>query len=248
MNMTAISLPRDTANIAPIRAFRMGRGTSHPGQPAAMRPSRPREAVVTEPIPHGQAAAYALPALACSPYAVLKAAGNLNEWEDQLMRSFAVTLAAACTALAVGTSAFAQQPPAPPPYGEAINIEQAKKAAAGAVAEAKKNNWPMCIAVVAPSGDLVYFERMDNCQYASINIAQHKARAAARFRRPTLVFEQLLGKGAETIYLMTLDDMIGSRGGIPINVGGKIIGAIGTSGGTGAQDHQVSEAGVAALK
>ena len=161
------------------------------------------------------------------------------------MRSFVTTFAAACAALAIATSAQAQ---GPAPYGEAINIEQAKKVAAGAVAEAKKNNWAMCISVVAPSGDLVYFERMDNCQYASINISQHKARAAATFRRPTLAFEQGLGKGAETIYLLTLDGMIGSRGGIPLIVGGKIIGAVGTSGGTGPQDHQVSEAGVAALK
>jgi uncharacterized protein GlcG (DUF336 family) len=152
---------------------------------------------------------------------------------------------AACTVL-VGASAQAQQAPAP--YGETINIEQAKKVAAAAVAEAGKNNWPMCIAIVAPSGDLVYFERMDNCQYASINIAIHKARAAATFRRPTLAFEQGLSKGAETIYLLTLDGMIGSRGGIPVIVNGKIIGAVGTSGGTGPQDHQVSEAGVAALK
>jgi uncharacterized protein GlcG (DUF336 family) len=159
-----------------------------------------------------------------------------------------MTLATACTALAIATSAQAQAPAPPPPYGEAINIEQAKKVAAGAVAEAKKNNWPMCISVVAPSGDLVYFERMDNCQYASINISIHKARAAATFRRPTLAFEQGLGKGAETIYLLTLDGIIGSRGGIPLVVGGKIIGAVGTSGGTGPQDHQVSEAGVAALK
>ena len=87
------------------------------------------------------------------------------------MRSFVMSLAA-CAALAIATSAQAQQPPAPPAYGEAINIEQAKKVAAAAVAEAKKNNWGMCVSVVAPSGDLVYFERMDNCQYASINISK----------------------------------------------------------------------------
>jgi uncharacterized protein GlcG (DUF336 family) len=167
------------------------------------------------------------------------------------MRKLVLALIAASVTVAVATQVHAQQPappPAPPPYGETITIEQAKTIAAGAVAEAKKNNWPMCIAIVAPSGDLVYFERMDNCQYASIAISQHKARAAATFRRPTLVFENLLGRGAETVYLMTLDGMIGSRGGNPIVVNGKLIGAIGVSGGTGPQDDEVSKAGIAALK
>jgi glc operon protein GlcG len=136
----------------------------------------------------------------------------------------------------------------PPPYGEAINIETAKKAAAGAIAEAKKRNWnTMCVAVVDTHGDLVYFERQDNCQFASISISQHKARTAARYRRPTVVFERLLGKGAFFAYLPTLDDVIASRGGNPIVVGGKIIGAVGASGGTGSQDDVVSQAGAAAL-
>lgn len=99
----------------------------------------------------------------------------------------------------------------PPPYGEAINLEMAKKA--GAVAEAKKRNWDaFCIAIVGPSGDLVYFEKLDNCQYASITISQHKARTAARYRRPTLAFENLIGKGPYFSYLTTLDDVIASRG------------------------------------
>ncbi len=85
---------------------------------------------------------------------------------------------------------MAAAPPPPPPYGEPINIEQAKKAAAAAVEEAKKINTFMAIAVVSPSGDLVYFEKMDNTQYASIAIAIHKAKAAATFRRPTESFEQ----------------------------------------------------------
>jgi uncharacterized protein GlcG (DUF336 family) len=137
----------------------------------------------------------------------------------------------------------------PPPYGEIINIEAAKKAAAGAIAEAQKRNWNgLCVAIVGPSGDLVYFEKQDNCQFASVTISQHKARTAARYRRPTLVFERLLGKGDFFAYLPTLDDVIASRGGNPLVVGGKIIGAIGVSGGTGSQDDVVSQAGVAALK
>jgi len=138
---------------------------------------------------------------------------------------------------------------APPAYGETINIENAKKVAAGAIAETQKRNWNgFCVAVVGPSGDLVYFEKQDNCQFASIAISQHKARAAARYRRPTVVFERLLGKGAFFAYLPTLDDVIASRGGNPIMIGGKVVGAVGVSGGTGSQDDVVSQAGVAALK
>jgi uncharacterized protein GlcG (DUF336 family) len=162
----------------------------------------------------------------------------------------------------MSSSAFAQVPAdpnnpnenipdtmAPMPYGEPITLENAKKAVAAAVAEMKKRNWQgMCIAVVGPSGDLVYFEKDDACQFASISISQHKARTAARYRRPTVVFERLLGKGAFFSYLPTLDDVIASRGGNPIVVGGKVIGAIGASGGAGSQDDVVSQAGVAALK
>ena len=137
----------------------------------------------------------------------------------------------------------------PPPYGETINLETAKKVAAGAAAEAAKRKWDgFCIAVVGPSGDLVYFEKMDNCQYASITISQHKARTAARYRRPTLAFENLIGKGPYFNYLTTLDDVIASRGGNPLMVGGKVVGAIGVSGGSGAQDDTLSQAGVAVLR
>ena len=136
----------------------------------------------------------------------------------------------------------------PPPYGETINIEAAKKAAAAAAAEAKKNNWAMCITVVAPSGDLVYFERMDNCQYASIVISQHKARAAATFRRPTKTFEDRVSQGGAGLAALTLDGIIASDGGVPIVMGGKIVGAIGVSGATGAQDGQCAKAGVDAVK
>ena len=178
------------------------------------------------------------------------------------MRRLTLMVGALCVALMTGSAAFAQVPPNPNnpndtvpeampldiPYGETINMETAKKVAGAAVAEATKRNWKMCIAIVAPSGDLIYFERMDNCQYASITIAQHKARASAKYRRPTLVFETLLGKGPYFAYLATLDDFIGSRGGNPLIVGGKLIGAIGVSGGTGSQDDVISQAGVAALQ
>ena len=178
------------------------------------------------------------------------------------MRRLTVLAGALGAALLMSSGAFAQVPADPnnpneaipeasnpPPYGEPINIETAKKAAAGAIAEAKKRNWnTLCVAVVSPSGDLVYFEKQDNCQFASVTISQHKARTAARYRRPTLVFERLLGKGPFFAYLPTLDDVIASRGGNPLVVGGKVIGAVGVSGGTGSQDDVVSLAGVAALK
>ncbi len=162
-----------------------------------------------------------------------------------------------------GTVAFAQVPPAEPgnpneavpeamnpmPYGAPINLETAKKVAAAAAAELKKRNWHgMCISIVDPHGELVYFERDDNCQFASILISEHKARTAARYRRPTLVFERLRDKGFFFAYLTTLDDVIASRGGNPLVEDGKIIGAIGVSGGTGSQDDTISTAGVAGLK
>jgi uncharacterized protein GlcG (DUF336 family) len=166
-------------------------------------------------------------------------------------------------ALLMSSGAFAQVPPPepgnpnevipekmnPPVYGEPINLETAKKVAAAAAAEVKKRDWHgMCIAVVDPHGELVYFERDDVCQFASISISIHKARAAARYRRPTLVFERLRAKGFNFAYLTTLDEVIASRGGNPLMVGGKIVGAIGVSGGAGAQDDAISQAGVDAVK
>ncbi len=173
-----------------------------------------------------------------------------------------VSFAGSLSAVILMTSAAFAQVPADPanpneavpekatymPYGEPIKLDQAKKAADAALADATKRGWPMCIAVVSPSGDLVYFVKMDDCQYASISIAQHKAKAAATFRRPTVNFERLLGRGPFFSYLATLDGVIASRGGNPIVVNGKIIGAIGVSGGTGSQDDVISQTGVAAVK
>jgi uncharacterized protein GlcG (DUF336 family) len=171
-------------------------------------------------------------------------------------------IAAACAALMTTGTAFAQVPadPAnpneaipdaanPPAYGSDINAADAKKVAAAAIGEAQKRNWnAFCVAVVDTHGELVYFERQDNCQVASVSISQHKARASARYRRPTVVFERLLGKGPFFSYLTTLDDVIASRGGNPIMVGGKVVGAVGVSGGTGSQDDVVSQAGAGAMK
>src|SRR6185369_12156007 len=116
---------------------------------------------------------------------------------------------------------------------EAVIIAKRPRRAAGRLRSAapmRSPNWnAFCIAVVSPSGDLVYFEKQDNCQYASTTISQHKARTAARYRRPTLVFETLIGKGPYFAYLTTLDDVIASRGGNPLVVDGKVVGAIGVS-------------------
>ena len=160
------------------------------------------------------------------------------------MRKAVLTSLAVCAAILLGSQARAQQ--GPMMYGSDVNTETAKKAASAAAAEAKKNNWPLAISVVSPSGDLVYFEKMDGTQYASIKISQHKARAAATYRRPTKFFADAISKGATV--LLTLDDVIASPGGIPLVAGGKIIGAIGCSGATGDQDAQACQAGVDALK
>lgn len=170
------------------------------------------------------------------------------------MRNLVVTSLAVCAAVAFGTAAWAQQPapaPTPPPaqYGSpGVTLEQAKKAVEAAEAEAKKNGWFMAIAVVSNGGYLVHFSKMDNTQFASVQIAQHKAKAAATFRRPTKAFQDGLAANPANVYLLTLDEIIASEGGIPIMSGGKIIGAMGCSGGTGAQDGQVCKAGVDTIK
>ena len=128
------------------------------------------------------------------------------------------------------------------PYGAPITMERAQAAIQAAVAEANNRGWALNITVVDPNGDLVAFGRMDGAQLASIAISQHKARAAARYRRPIHAFEDGVTK-AGLNYLLTLDDVIASRGGIPLVEGGKLIGAIGCSGGTGSQDETICTAG-----
>jgi glc operon protein GlcG len=131
-------------------------------------------------------------------------------------------------------------------YGPPVSLDQAQAVIHAAVAEAKKRNWKMNAAVVDSGGNLVAFQRMDGAMLASIEIAQHKARAAATFRRPTKVFED----GVQSMhlnYLLAFDGIIASRGGIPLIEQGKIVGAIGCSGGTDSQDEVVSKAGAAVI-
>ncbi len=122
------------------------------------------------------------------------------------------------------------------PFGTPISAERAQSVIQAAAAEAAKRGWPEDFAVVDTNGDLVAFMRMDGAQLASIAIAQHKARTAARYRRPTRAFEDAVQKFGFN-YILSLDDAIASRGGIPLVDGGKIIGAVGCSGGTGSQDE-----------
>jgi len=136
----------------------------------------------------------------------------------------------------------------PNPYGPTIQIEAAKRSAAAAVAEARKNNWTMAVAIVDPAGDLVYFEKVDGTQVASVNVAIDKARSAARFKRPTKAFQDVLAAGGEGMRLLALQGAIPVEGGLPLVSDGKIVGAIGLSGGTSAQDGQCAAAGAAAIK
>lgn len=132
------------------------------------------------------------------------------------------------------------------PYGAPVSLEQADAVLAAAVAESKRRHWKLVCAVVDSGASLVSFKRMDGAQLASIDIAIHKARASAKYRRETKAFEGGVQNGNH--YLLTLDDVIASRGGIPLLDGGKLVGAIGCSGGTGSQDEVVARAGAAALK
>jgi uncharacterized protein GlcG (DUF336 family) len=165
-------------------------------------------------------------------------------------------VAAFGAALFLVSGSYAQQKPNPfdvvpdkmpfdIPYGAPISLDRADAALAAAVADSKKHDWKMNCAVVDSGGNLVSFKRMDGAALASIAIAEHKARAAAKYRRETKVFENGVQNGVN--YLLSLDDVIASRGGIPIVEGGKMIGAIGCSGGTGSQDEVVAKAGVAAV-
>jgi glc operon protein GlcG len=132
------------------------------------------------------------------------------------------------------------------PYGPPISLDRAEAVIHAAVAEAKKRNWKMNVAVADSGGNLVAFQRMDGAMLASIKISEHKARAGAIFRRPTRVFEDGVNL-MHLNYLLAFDEVIASRGGIPLIDQGAIIGAIGVSGGADSQDEVVSAAGAAVV-
>jgi glc operon protein GlcG len=171
----------------------------------------------------------------------------------------AIALAAGLLAAGAATAQQAAAPAAPPdlnavpdkmpfnlPFGAPISADRAQSLVQAGIAEATKRGWPEAFAVVDTHGDLVTFLRMDGAQLASIAIAQHKARTAARYRRPTRAFEDAVQKFGFN-YVMTLDDAIASRGGIPLVEDGKIIGAVGCSGATGSQDEVLCMAAAASI-
>jgi uncharacterized protein GlcG (DUF336 family) len=150
----------------------------------------------------------------------------------------ALVLSLALTSMAT----LAQQRP---PYGTAINLETAKKVGAAAIAEAKKNNWNVAVAVVDNHGMLVYYEMLDDTQTASATVAVEKARTSAGYRRPSKEFEENIAAGR--VAVLGLPGVTPIDGGLPIVVGGKMIGAVGVSGVLSSQDAQVARAGVEAL-
>lgn len=134
------------------------------------------------------------------------------------------------------------------PYGNSINLEQARKILAAAEAEAKKQNWPVAIAIVDGSGHLVAFQKLDNTQLGSIEVALEKAKTSALFRRPTKAFEDGLAQGGVNLRILKLPNGLPIEGGLPIIQDGKVIGAIGVSGVKAPEDAQVAAAGLAGLK
>jgi len=154
-------------------------------------------------------------------------------------------VAAVLFALGAVASAVAQMPN---PYGTAISLENAKKAAAPALAEAAKNNWRVAVAIVGPAGTLIYYEKMDNTQLGSAEVAIDKARTAVHFKRPTKALQDALAAGGEGLRILTLKGVVAVEGGIPLVMDGKIVGAIGVSGATSAQDAQCAKAGADTVK
>jgi glc operon protein GlcG len=142
-------------------------------------------------------------------------------------------------------SALAQ---APNPYGPPVSVENAKKAAATALAEARKGNWNMAVAVVDTGGILVYYEKMDNTQIGSADIAIEKARTAVRFKRPSKAFQDLVASGGAGLRVLRLPGAVPLEGGIPLMINGQMVGAIGVSGDSGDHDGLCATAGAATLK
>jgi uncharacterized protein GlcG (DUF336 family) len=161
------------------------------------------------------------------------------------MRKRLLSLVIGVGVVFAAASATAQAPP--PPYGPAITLAQAKKVMAGAEAEALKNKWNVVITILDSGDHLVMTQRLDGAQFGSIEVAREKAFSAVAFRRPTKVFQDLLGQGGGNLRLLNLSGASVLEGGIPIVVDGKVVGAIGVSGVTSEQDAQTGRAGIEAL-
>jgi uncharacterized protein GlcG (DUF336 family) len=155
------------------------------------------------------------------------------------------SVAAVIFAFGALASAVAQMPN---PYGLPISLENARKAAAPALAEAAKNSWTVAVAIVDPGGNLVYYEKMDNTQLGSANVAIDKARTAALYKRPSKAFQDALAAGGDAVRILRLQGVVPVEGGIPLLMDGKIVGAIGVSGATSAQDAQCAKAGADTVK
>jgi uncharacterized protein GlcG (DUF336 family) len=134
-----------------------------------------------------------------------------------------------------------------PPYGPSITLAQAKKVAEAALAPAYENRWTVVIAIVDPAGHLVYLEKMDQTQVGSVGVAEDKARSAAIFKRPTKTLQDRLARGGDGLLVLRLRGAIPVEGGLPIISDGKLIGALGVSGGSSAEDEACAEAGAAAI-
>lgn len=145
----------------------------------------------------------------------------------------------------VATRAYAQGPPS---YGASITLEDAKRVGAAALTEARRNAWNVAIAVVDVSGNLVYYEKIDDTSLGAANVSIAKARSAALFRRPTKAFQDALAAGGEGLRVLRLEGAVPVEGGVPILIGGRIVGAIGVSGVTSQQDGIVAVAGASAVK
>jgi uncharacterized protein GlcG (DUF336 family) len=163
----------------------------------------------------------------------------------QRLRNFAMAFLSLVFAACFAASSFGQMPN---PYGPSITLEEARKAAEPALAEARKNGWTVAVAVVDPSGNLVYYEKMDNTQLGSATVAVDKARSAALFKRPTKAFQDAIASGPDGARVLSLHGATPIEGGIPLVVEGKIVGAIGVSGATSVQDAQCAKAGADTFK
>jgi len=148
----------------------------------------------------------------------------------------------------VALCAMSASAQAPNPYGPPVSVENAKKTAAAALAEARTNNWKMAVAIVDTGGILVYYENMDNTQIGSADLAIEKARTAVRFKRPSKAFQDLVAGGGAGLRALHLPGAIPLEGGITLMIDGQIVGAIGVSGDSGDHDSMCSQAGAATLK